>query len=209
MARAAGRAVLALVLLALLYLGVTAAQVVQASARDERGPADAIVVLGAAQYDGTPSPVFAARLDHALALWEEGAATTIAVTGGGQPGDTRTESSAAADYLLVRGVPESALLREVDAQTTYESLSATARLLRARDLERVVLVSDPTHALRTELIAEQLGLDAQVSPTRTSPAGTQTLLRQGARETLAVAVGRLVGHRRLPVLESLVDDARP
>jgi uncharacterized SAM-binding protein YcdF (DUF218 family) len=196
--------VLGVLVLAAVYCGVTAAQVWWASTRDERDPADAIVVLGAAQYDGEPSPVFAARLDHALALWEDGAATTIAVTGGGQPGDVSTESGAAADYLLVRGVPESALLREVDARTTYESLAATARLLRARDLDRVVLVSDPTHALRTELIAEQLGLDAQVSPTRTSPTSGMTQLRQGIRETVAVAVGRVVGHRRLPRIEELV-----
>lgn len=203
------RATSAVVALALAYVAVTAAQVWWASRRDERGPAGAIIVLGAAQYDGVPSPIFSARLDHGLALWQEGAAPVLVVTGGGRPGDQRTESSAAADYLIARGVPDQAILREVDARNTWESLLAVSRILDDRGIARVVLVSDPTHALRTDLIAADVGLDADVSPTRTSPASTTTALRSGARETAAVALGRLLGYRRVPVLQDLVARAEP
>lgn len=186
------------------YVAVTAVQVGLASRRDERAPADAIVVLGAAQYVGVPSPVFRARLDHALELWRGRVAPMIVVTGGRQPGDVATESQAAADYLLRAGVPDEAILREVDATSTWESLLAVSRILDARGVERVVLVSDPTHALRTELIARDVGLDATVSPTRTSPTSAVSHLRSLVRETVAVALGRVLGHRRLPLLQEVV-----
>lgn len=193
-----------LVAFLLLYVAVTAGQVWWASQRDERDPAGAIVVLGAAQYDGVPSPVFSARLDHALGLWQAGVAPVLVVTGGGQPGEERTESSAAANYLIARGVPDDAILREVDARNTWESLLAVSRILEGRGIAEVVLVSDPTHALRTELVANDVGLDAAVSPTRTSPASTTSVLRSAARETAAVALGRILGYRRLPILQDLL-----
>jgi len=196
-----------LVALLLLYVAVTAGQVWSASQRDERDPAGAIVVLGAAQYDGDPSPVFSARLDHALGLWQDGVAPVLVVTGGGQPGEERTESSAAANYLIARGVPDEAILREVDARNTWESLLAVSRILEDRGIGEVVLVSDPTHALRTDLIADDVGLDAAVSPTRTSPASTASMLRSGTRETAAVALGRVLGYRRLPLLQDLLSSA--
>lgn len=183
--------------LAMAYVAVTGLQVWWASRTDQRGPAQAIVVLGAAQYDGRPSPVFQARLDHALALYEAGAAPWVAVTGGGRPGDRSSEAQAAALYLQQRGVPDDRILWETDASSTWESLAATARILRNRALEHVVLVSDPSHALRIRTIAEDMGLRVEVSPTRTSPLGGVAAARQGARETLAVAAGRVLGHRRL------------
>jgi len=182
---------------AVAYVAITATQVWAAGNADERAPADAIVVLGAAQYDGRPSPVLAARLDHALMLYESGLAPYIAVTGGKQPDDRWTEASTAYNYLADRGVGDSAILRIRDGQDTWESLAATARILRDRGLERVILVSSPTHALRTKVIAEELGLSAQVSSTQTDAAGLRRQLRETARETAAVALGRLVGHRRL------------
>lgn len=199
-----GRVVGGLVALVLVYVAVTAGQVWWASQRDERGPAGAIVVLGAAQYQGVPSPVFAARLDHGFDLWRDGVAPVLVVTGGGQPGEERTESSAAATYLMARGVPDEAILREVDARNTWESLLAVSRILADRGIAEVVLVSDPTHALRTELIAADVGLEAGVSPTRSSPTSATTALRAGARETAAVALGRVLGYRRLPVLQDLL-----
>jgi len=186
----------AVLLLAVAYVGVTAVQVWSTSRRDERGPAEAIVVLGAAQYDGAPSPVFRARLDHALELWRSGVAPIVSVTGGGRPGDRSTEARAAADYLLARGMSDEDILREVEARNTWESLAATARFLRPRGLERVVLVSDPSHMHRIATIAEELGLEAEVSPTQTSPTVGLAALRQGARETVAVAAGRQADRRR-------------
>ena len=201
------RIAVVVVLIAVIYVGITAVQVYAAGRRDERAPADAVVVLGAAQYDGRPSPVFQARLDHALALYAERVAPQVVVTGGKQASDRVTEAFTAYDYLRDRGVPDDALLVVTDGRDTWESLAATARVLDERGLRRVVLVSDPTHALRTQVIAESLGLHAQVSPTDTSPAGSATRLRQTARETVAVALGRIVGHRRLANLGALVATA--
>jgi uncharacterized SAM-binding protein YcdF (DUF218 family) len=183
------------------YVGVTGLQVALAAGRDQRAAADVIVVLGAAQYDGRPSPVFRARLDHALTLYRQGVAPSIAVTGGQRPEDRVTEATAARNYLFDHGVPEEAILRVPEGSSTWESLSATALALRQRGLTDVVLVSDPPHALRTKLIGEGLGLSVQLSPTPTSPAGLETVLRQAARETAAVALGRLLGHRRLADLD--------
>lgn len=203
--RSLGTRIASVVVLCLVaYIGVTAVQVWATSRRDERGPAEAIIVLGAAQYDGAPSPVFRARLDHALELWRAGVAPIVSVTGGGRPGDRSTEARAAAEYLLARGMSDEDILREVDARNTWESLAATARFLRPRGLDRVVLVSDPSHMHRIATIAEDVGLDADVSPTRTSPTVGLAALRQGARETVAVAAGRLVGHRRLTNLDRLL-----
>ena len=131
-----------------MYYLVGLYQVWRSARSDEARAADAIVVLGAAQYDGRPSPVLAARLDHALALWEQGYAPRIVVTGGKQEGDRFTEATASAEYLMSRGVPDSAILREVQGTSTWESLAATARILRNRGLESVLVVSDPYHSLR-------------------------------------------------------------
>ena len=152
-----------------LYLGVTFVQVWMARADDGATKSDAIVVLGAAQYDGRPSPVLAARLDHALELWQDGLAPLIVVTGGKRPGDRFTEATAGANYLLDHGVPDAQILREVQGTTSWESLAAAARILRERGLDEVMLVSDPYHALRIGGIADEVGLAAHVSPTTTSP----------------------------------------
>ena len=100
-----------------LYIGITFVQVWLASRHDGAKAADAIVVLGAAQYDGRPSPVLTARLDHALDLWKQGLAPVIVVTGGKRPGDRFTEATASANYLLERGVPDDKILREVQGRT--------------------------------------------------------------------------------------------
>lgn len=191
--------------LTVAYVLGTAYQVWATAGRDERAPAEAIIVLGAAQYNGRPSPVFQARLDHALELWQQEVAPIIAVTGGGRPGDEWTEAAAAAAYLRQQGVPDERIWREVDARNTWESLAATSRILKDAGLHSVVLVSDPTHALRIKTIAEELGLDAQVSPTRKMPPTSPlTSFQRGLRETAAVAAGRIIGHRRLTVLEQIV-----
>jgi uncharacterized SAM-binding protein YcdF (DUF218 family) len=191
------RVVLVLVVLGFVYFTITFVQVVLAARRDNARPSEAIVVLGAAQYDGRPSPVFQARLDHAADLYTDGIAPTIVVTGGKQEGDRFTEAAAGADYLHARGVPDTAILRETTSHSSWESLSATANFLEERDITDVVLVSDPFHSLRLEAIADELGLDAVTSPTRTSPIGGLGEWRRFLTEAMRVAVGRIVGFGRL------------
>ena len=185
------------VALAVVYYLVGLYQVWHSARTDEARPADAIVVLGAAQYDGRPSPVLAARLDHALELWQDGYAPRIVVTGGKQVGDRFTEATASADYLIARGVPDSAILREVQGTSTWESLAATARILRNRGLESVLVVSDPYHSLRARETARELGLDAHSSPTATSPVSGWGEWKRMFKEAAGVGVARVIGYRRL------------
>jgi uncharacterized SAM-binding protein YcdF (DUF218 family) len=184
------------VVLVVSYVGTTFVQVWQASRADHRAPADAIVVLGAAQYNGRPSPVLQARLDRGLELYEAGLAPLVVVTGGRQEGDRFTEATAGYNYLRDRGVPDAAIRKEVQGRTTYESLAAVARFLRDEGIRDVVLVSSPAHAKRIAGIAREVGLRASVSPSEGEPSA-----RTLARETVAVAVGRLVGYRRLDLLD--------
>lgn len=202
------RVFLAALALVGLYLAVTFVQVWWTARQDDATDAQAIVVLGAAQYDGTPSPVFQARLDHALDLYEQGLAPTIVVTGGNQPGDRFTEAAAGANYLLANGVPEEDIRREVDAHNSWESLAATARILDSEGVHDVILVSDPYHSFRVGQIAEELGMTAHLSPTRTSPGSGFTEFRAMLRETLAVSVGRFVGYRRLVTIDDKVGRIR-
>jgi len=174
------------------YVGFTFIQVLVASGRDQREPVDAIVVLGAAQYDGAPSPVLAGRLDHAYQLWLDDVAPLVVTTGSNQEGDRFTEGFAGFEYLRFEGIPEDELLVITDGSSTWEQLAATARQLRARDFDSVVLVSDPYHTLRLTQIASEVGLSATVSSTDGSAS-----LRQLARETAAVSLGRILGYRRV------------
>lgn len=137
--------------------------------RDETPRSDAIVVLGAAHYDGRPSPVLKARLDHAVDLYERGVAPVLIMTGGQAPGDTVSEAVASRRYAVRQGVPASAILTEREGMTTVESLEEVGRLMRARDMDTAVLVSDPFHMLRLKLLARQVGFRGYTSPTRTSP----------------------------------------
>jgi uncharacterized SAM-binding protein YcdF (DUF218 family) len=186
-----------LVGIALAYYCFNLYEVWRSARTDEARPVDAIVVLGAAQYDGRPSPVLAARLDHALELWQQGYADRIVVTGGRRPGDRFTEATASADYLIARGVPDSAILREVQGTSTWQSLAATARILRNRGLESVLVVSDPYHSLRARETARELGLDAHASPTLTSPVHGWAEWKRMFREAAGVGLARFIGYRRL------------
>ena len=179
------------------YLGVTFVQVWLAGRHDGARPAQALVVLGAAQYDGRPSRVLRARLDHAADLFKQGFAPIVVVTGGRAEGDRFTESAAGANYLHGKSVPDEAILREASGRNSWESLAASARFLRARGIHDVVLVSDPFHAARITAIATELGLRAVSSPTRTSPIGGIVELRHMLTETAQMAIGRIVGFRRL------------
>jgi uncharacterized SAM-binding protein YcdF (DUF218 family) len=188
---------LVVVALAFLYYLINLFQVMEAGRSNTPESADVIVVLGAAQYDGRPSPQLAARLDHALDLWNAGIADQVMVTGGNRPGDRYTEAEASRAYLVERGVPNDIILSEGEGTTTYESLEAAAGLLALAGLDRVVLVTDPYHSLRTRLIADELGLDASVSPTPTSVVTGFGRFRRELVEAGGVAVGRIIGFDRL------------
>jgi uncharacterized SAM-binding protein YcdF (DUF218 family) len=148
---------------------ISAASVLIWSARDEARPAQAIVVLGAAQYAGKPSPVLRARLDHALELWNRHLASLLILTGGTGTGDTTSEAAVGRNYARKRGVPDSAILVENEGRTTSESMRAVAGMLEVRGLQSALLVSDPFHMLRLRILARRFGFTPFTSPTRTSP----------------------------------------
>ena len=148
--------------------------------RDERTPSDAIVVMGAAQYDGRPSPVFAARLDHAIALYHDGVAPRLIVTGGKREGDRTTEAASARSYAIEHGVPENAILSEDASRTTLQSIRRVAALMRDKDIGSAVFVSDPSHMLRVLRMASDEGINGYGSPTRTSPLERDPLARVDA-----------------------------
>lgn len=161
----------AAVLLVALLIGwgtVVLAVAVQA-ARDQASAADAIVVLGAAQYNGRPSPVFRARLTHAAALYQRGLAPVVLVTGGVGTGDTLNEAFVGRDYLARLGLAPNALVALPAGDDTYASLAEVARWFDGRDSRRVLLVSDGFHMLRLRIIAGRLGLHALTSPAADSP----------------------------------------
>ncbi len=199
--RLAVRVVGALLALVVLYVGVTFVQAVGAPRRDEAQAAQAMVVLGTAQYNGRPSRVLEARLDHAHELYERGVAEVIVVTGGRQEDDPFTEAGAGYQYLRDLGVPDDDLLREENGTNTWESLAAASRLLDEGGIDDVVLVSSPYHNYRLVDVAEDVGLTAHASPAGGDLIGATTELRRLVRETAAVSVGRLIGYRRLMNLE--------
>lgn len=174
------------------YVAVIAVQVWSSARQDQREQVDAIVVLGAAQYDGTPSPALQGRLDRALELYQEGLAPQIVLTGSKQEGDRFTEAFAGYRYLTEQGVPESALTIVDDGASTYESLAAARRVLREQGADRVLLVSDSYHNRRLQGIARELGMEPYVAPTDGTPTVGQLV-----GETGRVAVGEIIGYRRL------------
>jgi uncharacterized SAM-binding protein YcdF (DUF218 family) len=155
---------------------------------DDRRPVDAVVVLGAAQYDGVPSSIFAARLRHAEALYEEGMAPRIVTTGGGRAGDVYTEAEAGRRYLIGRGVPASAVVAVGEGMDTLGSLRAAAARARNDGWSSALVVSDPWHSLRARTMARDCGLQAWTSPTRSGPVvqTRETQARYILRETAAL-----------------------
>jgi len=191
--RWAGRLIVGAVVLGVVVVGGTAARVWQVARVDDRAPADALVVLGAAQYDGTPSPVFAARLEQARKLYAQGVAPIVITVGGKQVGDAYTEGAAGRRYLLGEGVPADAVVAVQQGSDTLQSIEAVASTMRAMGLSSAVLVSDPWHSLRTRTMATDAGLDAHTSPTRQGPAvfTRSNQLRGIIRETGALLYYRL------------------
>ncbi len=185
------RRVLGLVLLAAASIYTVAlVLVLVVSQQDQRRPADAIVVLGAAQYNGRPSPVLRARLDHALQLYREGLAPRIVVTGGVGRGDTTSEATVGRNYLLNRKVPPRAVVAQPHGRSTQASMTAVADWLEAAHLKRVILVSDPFHMFRLRTEARRTNLEAYTSPTESSPISDNPVLelRYLAAEALKIPV---------------------
>lgn len=179
---------IAAVLLGALLLGGTAIRVWQYGRIDDRSHADVILVLGAAQYNGDPSSILRARLDHAKALYDEGVATEIVTVGGRKPKDRYTEAQASERYLVGRGVPNGHVLEVNTGNDTLASLRAAAQVLKQHGWGTAVLVSDPWHMYRSKAMAADSGIEAWTSPTHSGPAvqTRQTQFRYIARETGAM-----------------------
>ena len=194
-----------LLIVSLVYGCVNVAQVWWVGRSDQARAVEAIVVLGVAQYDGRPSPQLQARLDHALALWQEDLSPLVITTGGNQPGDRFTEAETSANYLiegsidgsLVVAVPAESIVQENSGSTTRESLIGVRDIMQSRGLHSVLIVTDPYHSLRSRLIAQDLGLVAYISPTRTSPLRGASAVSRHVREALGVAVAHLIGFANL------------
>jgi uncharacterized SAM-binding protein YcdF (DUF218 family) len=191
-----GRLFVAAVLALLLVVASTALAIWWTARHDSRPSSDAIVVLGSAQYNGVPSSIFEARLEHAMALYEDGVAPVIVTVGGKAAGDEFTEADAGREYLATNGVPADALLAVPEGVDTLESMRVVGTAFDARGWSSAVLVTDPWHAMRAERMAEDAGIDAESSPTRQGPAvqTRATQFRYILRETAAYLLYRATGE---------------
>nr|WP_221203405.1 YdcF family protein [Modestobacter versicolor] len=191
-ARAVGAA-----LTAVLLLVVSTALAIWWTARQDARPgSDAIVVLGSAQYNGVPSSIFEARLEHALELYSDGVAPVVVTVGGRAAGDEFSEAQAGREYLADAGMDDDALLAVEEGVDTLESMRAVAAEFDGRGWSTAVLVTDPWHAMRAERMAEDAGMEASSSPTRQGPAvqTRATQFRYILRETAAYLLYRVTGE---------------
>lgn len=181
------RIVLAMLLVIVVLVGYVWVHIWWVAREDQHPRSDAIIVLGASQYNGTPSPVFAARLDHAVTLYDEGVAPHVVTVGGKQPGDNYTEAQSGKIYLHHHGVPASAIVAVQTGSDTLGSLRAVEQRFRIEGWHSAVIVTDPWHCLRSRTMARDLGIQADTSPERTGPAvGSRiTEVHYIARETEA------------------------
>lgn len=205
-------------LIAAIVLTFTALWIISALAvfafavRDNARPADAIVVLGAAQYDGRPSPVLKSRIDHALKLFERKLAPRLIVTGGRGEGDTTSEAAVARIYALRRGVPDSAILLESTGRTTEESIRGVAAILEARDLTTAVMVSDPAHMFRLWVLAHRFGVTPYTSPTQSTTinpsrrARLRYMFQESLKAPAALFLEESVAAKLLPPVRKLIPD---
>lgn len=163
--RRLGRAIAAAVLaVAALWVLWVHSQIRYYAAHDQAQPSNAIAVFGAAEYDGRPSPVLRARLDHGLALYQQGIAPLVITLGGGGPADLHSEGGVGRDYLMAHGVPGSAIIAETESNNTEQSVRRLAVIARANHLRRIVVVSDGTHLFRVHALCSSMGLDVLTSP---------------------------------------------
>jgi uncharacterized SAM-binding protein YcdF (DUF218 family) len=198
------RVVLAVVVVVVGYLAVTAVQVWLTSRRYDPRHAAAAVVMGSAEYDGVPSADLASRLHEALVLWRERYVPLVIVTGGRKPGDVYTESEVGGMYLEHAGMPRNDVI-EVGGTDSWTNVALADRVLVARHDRTVLMVTDPFHEDRSMAIASQLGLEPFPAPTRTSPIKGWSTVPYFAKETVGVALGRLVGYQNLTPFHSWLD----
>ena len=187
------RITLAAVLAVALYVGGSFASIRVVGKQTASINADVIVVMGAAQYDGTPSPMLEARLAHALELYNAGYASRIAVTGGKQSGDRFTEAATSRRWLKDRGVPVESILEEVTGRSTWESLQNLAPILREQGMQRVIVSTSAWHVQRSVLTMRELGFRVIASG---APSTTPDAYRE-LKETIGVSIGRIIGFQRL------------
>jgi uncharacterized SAM-binding protein YcdF (DUF218 family) len=191
---------------------ISALAVFAFAVRDNARPADAIVVLGAAQYDGRPSPVLKSRIDHALKLFDRKLAPRLIVTGGRGEGDTTSEAAVARVYALRRGVPDSAILLESTGRTTEESIRGVAAILEARDLTTAVMVSDPAHMFRLWVLAHRFGVTPYTSPTQSTTinpsrrARLRYMFQESLKAPAALFLEESVAAKLLPPVRKLIPD---
>jgi uncharacterized SAM-binding protein YcdF (DUF218 family) len=188
--------IVALVITAVLVIGSTALAIWWTARQDARPHSDAIVVLGSAQYNGRPSSIFAARLEHARRLYLEGVAPVVVTVGGKKSGDNFTEAEAGRDYLARDGVPAKSLLAVPEGVDTLESMRDVAAVFRQHGWQKAVLVTDPWHVMRAQRMADDAGIEAASSPTRQGPAvqTRTTQFKYIMRETAAYLVYRVTGR---------------
>lgn len=202
--RARGRLFAGLVIVVIVvgvgYLGATAVQVWLTSKESDPHHAQAIVVMGAAQYDGVPSPDLQARLATADQLWDEGLAPVVVVTGSKEPGDRYTEAEAGFIWLTAHGVP-SGDVEEAGGRNSWENLTDAARVLLARKQRDVLIVTDGFHEDRSMAIATDVGLHPAPVPAVDSPLRGTAVIPYFAKETIGVAVGRIIGYQRLDLFD--------
>ena len=191
-----GRVVAAAVLAIVLLVSSTALAIWWTARQDSRPRSDAIVVLGSAQYNGVPSSIFEARLEHAMKLYEDGVAPVVVTVGGKKAGDQFTEAEAGRDYLASAGLPSDALLAVPEGVDTLESMRVVGNAFGERGWRTAVLVTDPWHAMRAERMAEDSGIEAESSPTRQGPAvqTRATQFKYILRETAAYLLYRVTGE---------------
>jgi len=195
--RAPLRVLVTLAALIAAYLGLCFVQVWWVGVDDQAQPVEAIVVMGVAQYDGRPSPQLQARLDHVITLWNAGTAPLVVTTGGNQPGDRFTEAEASRRYLVEAGVPESAILLEDRGSSTLDSLRRVHDILAGQEITDILIVTDPYHAARSQMVARDSGLVAHVSSTPTSVVTGGENLRRHIEEGLGVALANFIGFDAL------------
>jgi uncharacterized SAM-binding protein YcdF (DUF218 family) len=194
--RLALRIVGLIVLLIVVYFGVTLVQVWLTSRQYDPHTAGAILVMGAAQYDGVPSPDLAARLDEALILYRQGYSHLIVVTGNKKPGDVYTEAQSGEMYLTSKGVPRADIL-EAGGDDSYGNIAQAAPELKARQATVVLVTTDPFHEDRSMAIASDQGLVPSPTPTQTSPIRGWSTVPYFLKEALGVGLGRIIGYNHL------------
>lgn len=193
--RVAARVVALLLAALLLYVASVPVRIWWDARGQDTAPVDAIVVLGAAQFDGRPSPVLEARLRKARALYEDGVAPVIVTVGGKRAGDRTTEGAAGRDWLISHRVPASAAVAVPEGSNTQDSLRAVGDLFGQRGWHTAVLVTDPWHTFRAKALAGAAGIEAGSAPVRSGPAvqSRAAELRYVLRETAAYLQWRVTG----------------